>query len=319
MRFQPVKCNIMQITRKRIKKINASYSLEGTVLENVEKIKYLGVTITNDLKWNTHVSNICTKANRTLGFLRRNLAACPLDVKESAYKGLVRPILEYGSSVWDPQSILLQDELEKVQKRSARFVTGNYVDYETGSMTGILKNLKWESLKKMRKDSRLIMLYKGLKGAASIPTNDLVPPIRRTRNHHSLAFQIPMAGTDIYKSSFFPQTIRDWNLVTDSLIKNLKWESLKKMRKDSRLIMLYKGLKGAASIPTNDLVPPIRRTRNHHSLAFQIPMAGTDIYKSSFFPQTIRDWNLVTDSLITASECAVDSVTKFTSLVRARD
>ena len=54
MRFQPVKCNIMQITRKRIKKINASYSLEGPVLENAEKIKYLGVTITNDLKWNTH-------------------------------------------------------------------------------------------------------------------------------------------------------------------------------------------------------------------------------------------------------------------------
>ena len=72
MRFQPVKCNIMQITRKRIKKINASNNLEGTVLDNVENIKYLGVTITNDLKWNTHVSNICTKANRTLGFLRRN-------------------------------------------------------------------------------------------------------------------------------------------------------------------------------------------------------------------------------------------------------
>ena len=69
MRFQPVKCNIMQITRKRVKKITASYSLEGTVLENVEKIKYLGVTITNDLKWNTHVSNICTKANRTLASL----------------------------------------------------------------------------------------------------------------------------------------------------------------------------------------------------------------------------------------------------------
>ena len=83
--------------------------------------------------------------------------------------------------------------------------------------------------------------------------------------------------------------------------------------------MLYKGLKGADSIPTNDFVPPIRRTRNRHSLAFKIPMARTDIYKFSFFLQTIRDWNSLTDSLISACECAVDSVTKFTSLVRARD
>ena len=50
MRFQPVKCNVMQLTRKRIKKINAVYSLEGTVLENVDNIKYLGVTICKDLK-----------------------------------------------------------------------------------------------------------------------------------------------------------------------------------------------------------------------------------------------------------------------------
>ena len=102
MRFQPVKCNMMQLTRKRIKKINASYTLEGTNLENVESIKYLGVTITSDLRWNTHVSNVCTKANRTLGFLRRNLHSYPQEVKKADYKGLVRPVLDYGSSVWDP-------------------------------------------------------------------------------------------------------------------------------------------------------------------------------------------------------------------------
>ena len=158
MRFQPVKCNIMQITRIRIKKINASYNLEGTVLDNVvENIKYLGITITKALKWNTYVSNISTKANRTLGFLRRNLSACPQDAKESAYKGLVHPVLEYGSSVWDPSSMLLQEELEKVQKRAAKFITGNYI-YETGSMTGILEQLKWKSLEKRRRDSRIIML-----------------------------------------------------------------------------------------------------------------------------------------------------------------
>ena len=57
-----------QLTNKRTSKIQASYKLEGTVLENVESIKYLGVTITKDLKWNTHISNVCTKANRTLVF-----------------------------------------------------------------------------------------------------------------------------------------------------------------------------------------------------------------------------------------------------------
>ena len=54
---------------------------------------------------------------------------------------MVRPILEYGSSVWDPHTDKLQEELEKVQNRAARFVTRNYV-YETGSMTGILGQLK---------------------------------------------------------------------------------------------------------------------------------------------------------------------------------
>ena len=77
MRFQPVKCNMMQLTRKRIKKIHASYTLAGTDLENVESIKYLGVTITSGLRWNTHISNVCTKANRTLGFLRRNIFLPP--------------------------------------------------------------------------------------------------------------------------------------------------------------------------------------------------------------------------------------------------
>ena len=138
-------------------------------------------------------------------------------MKEAAYKGMVRPILEYGSSVWDPHTDKLQEELEKVQNRAARFVNRNNV-YETGSMTGIFGQLKWESLKKRRKDNRLVLLYKGLKGKARIPTDDLIPKTRRGRNQHSLAFHIPSASKDVYKYSFFPQTIRDWNDLPESLI-----------------------------------------------------------------------------------------------------
>ena len=128
----------------------------------------------------------------------------------------MRPVLDYGSSVWDPQGVVLQEELESVQKHVARFVTGNY-NYETGSMTGILGQLKWESLKKSRKDNRLILLYKGLKGKASVPTDDLIPKTRRCRNQNSMAFQTPIANTDVYKGGFFPRTIRDWNALPDSL------------------------------------------------------------------------------------------------------
>ena len=79
-----------------------------------------------------------------------------------------------------------------MQKRAARFMTGNY-NYEIGSMTGILGHLKWESHKKRRKDNGLILLYKGLKGKASVPTDDLIPKTRRCRNQHSMAFQTPIA------------------------------------------------------------------------------------------------------------------------------
>ena len=52
-----------------------------------------------------------------------------------------------------------------------------------------------------------------------------------------------------------------------------------KRRKDNRLILLYKGLKGKARTPRDDLLPKTRRGRNQHSLAFQIPSASKDVYK----------------------------------------
>ena len=133
----------------------------------------------------------------------------------------MRPVLEYSGSDWDSSGVGLQNEFEKVQSGAARFVTGNY-NFETGSMTGILEHLKCGSLKKRRRDSRLILLYKGLKGKASIPTDDLIPLVRRCRNHHSMAYQVPIANTDMCKCSLLPQTIRDWNALQTLLSPLLK-------------------------------------------------------------------------------------------------
>ena len=55
------------------------------------------------------------------------------------------------------------------------------------------------------------------------------------------------------------------------------------MMKSSKLILLFKGLKGRASKPCDDLQPPNRHNKNQHPMAFQVPYARTDIYKYSFF------------------------------------
>ena len=54
-------------------------------------------------------------------------------------------------------------------------------------------------------------------------------------------------------------------------------------------------------------------------MTFQIPPASKEAYKSSFFLQAIRDWNDFPDSLISSAEMSDDCVSKFASLVRARD
>ena len=102
MRFNAKKCHVMRLKRSRqsIVSIN-NYNIDGSTLEEVEHHPYLGVELGNDLNWNHHIDQTTTKANGILTFLRRNLNKCSKEVKEKAYTTLVRPNLEYGSSVLD--------------------------------------------------------------------------------------------------------------------------------------------------------------------------------------------------------------------------
>ena len=68
------------------KHILHDYTLHLQTLENVWSAKYLGIAITDNMGWGQHISNISSKATKTLGFLRRNLAFAPRSTKEVAYK-----------------------------------------------------------------------------------------------------------------------------------------------------------------------------------------------------------------------------------------
>ena len=168
MSFHPEKCEVIHITTKK-KPIIHKYMLHGHTLFSVPQIKYLGVNISQDLKWNSHINSVSSKANQTLGFLKRNLKINSQSIKEKAYKSFVRPKLEYCNTVWDPKCIKnpkegdktnhrLVYQIEMVQRRAARWVTGRY--HNTSSVSDMLRSLDWRSLEQRRVDSSLTILYK---------------------------------------------------------------------------------------------------------------------------------------------------------------
>ena len=112
MEFHPEKCQVLRVTKQREPSYNGSYLLNGHQLEVVDQAKYLGVTIQGDLRWNTHVANITGKANSSLAVLKRNVRVSSKTIKAAAYKALVRPHLEYCSSVWDPPQQILLNQLK---------------------------------------------------------------------------------------------------------------------------------------------------------------------------------------------------------------
>ena len=143
-------------------------TLGGAVLEEVKDAKYLGVTVSDDLKWTKDINEITTiSANSKLSFLRRNLKGCPEKLRETAYFALVRSYLEYSATVWHPHQKYNSDKLEMVQRRASCFVKGRYGMYE--SVTQMLEELTWAPLSKRRENTRLILFYKIIKNLAMVP------------------------------------------------------------------------------------------------------------------------------------------------------
>ena len=157
MEFHPDKCEVISITWKQ-KPVLYEYTLHGQKLKHVDAVKYLGVQISHDLRWDKHIDYITSKANSTLSFLRRNINISNPRVKEQSYTTLVRPVLEYSQTVWDPYTAGGVNKIESVQRRAARFTLSRY--RRTSSVSAMLAELNWQTLAERRRLARLTIFYK---------------------------------------------------------------------------------------------------------------------------------------------------------------
>ena len=173
--------------------------------------------ISSDLTWRSHVDRVTGSATKTLNFVRRNIKTKNPSVREMAYNTLVRPQLEYAAAVWDPHTKGKTSQVEKVQRRAARWVSCNYV--RLASVTDMTETLGWRSLAQRRADARLCLFYKIIHGLVAVPLPSYIElNTRISRYCHSMTFRQLHTTTNYYKYSFFPLAVVQWNALPESVV-----------------------------------------------------------------------------------------------------
>lgn len=211
------KCHFVRVTKKR-NPITNMYQINDIPINMSLQVKYLGVYFSHDLSWRFHIEYMTAKANRMLGFIKRNFKNSPQEVKNTLYLTNIRPILEYASEVWDPHQQYLINNIELIQNRAARFVLNAYSRGQ--SVTAMKRELNWQPLLNRRKCFRLKLLHSIYYDQCGIDkTQYLLPPHFISRRlDHSRKIRPFTSKTDIYKYSFFPCTILNWNQLPEEIV-----------------------------------------------------------------------------------------------------
>jgi hypothetical protein len=124
--------------------------------------------------------------------------------------------MDYSATVWDPYLQKDIDRIEGVQRRVARFIFNDYMCSST--VTAMMESLKWTPLAERRREQRLILLFKIVNDLVANPTDDITFNNRPGRNSNNRQIKVLSTNTDLYKNSYSPKTIKDWNNLSDSAV-----------------------------------------------------------------------------------------------------
>ena len=233
VKFSPEKTKSMIITRKNTSFNHPPLIFGNVHLEEVISHKHLGLTLQSNLAWHEHINGIITNASKKLDIMQALKYKLDRKTLEVMYFSFIRPLLEYGDVIWDNSGNVLSDQIEKVQVRAARIVSGGIIRAPYESM---LKELGWTKLSDRRKYKRLIYIHKIQLGQAPSYLSDILPPSRGNLTSRMLRGSQNITGirarTEQYKCSLFPKSIDDYNNL-DISIRSLNTSQFAKKVKGS--------------------------------------------------------------------------------------
>ena len=216
--FSPPKTESMLISLKHHNIPHPVLKLDGSDISDVSSHKHLGITLTQNLSWDVHIDSITSKAGSKVDVLSRLMYKLDRQTLEIMYTSFIRPSLEYGDVVWANMSQCKIRQLELIQKRAGRIISGAV----RGTSTEIIySELGWDSLEKRRYYHKMLFFHKIVNGNAPMYLVELLPGYVGNNNRYSLRnnndFITYPTRLDTFYRSFFPSAVRDWNQLDPGL------------------------------------------------------------------------------------------------------
>jgi len=174
---------------------------------------HLGITLTPTLNWSDHIDKISSKCYKVLGILKKFKYRWTRKALETCYMSFVRPIIEYGSIIYDSCNSTSSDKLEAIQLEAARLVTGAK---KGTSHLALYNELGWLTLKERRTMSKLYKMYTLTTKASPEYLYKIVSDFQTgsqvlTRFHSKGGLKIPICRTELYMKSPIISSIQLWN------------------------------------------------------------------------------------------------------------
>jgi len=220
LKLSPSKCEALNITNKH-SPVSFTYTIGSISVAWCSKVKYLGVVITSNLKWNDHCQRIVQKATQSLNRIRRAMYGCTEKAKTLAYLALVRPCLEYCSVVWTLYTSKNVDLIESVQRRAARWIRSSFDPLTlqwTKSSNECIRELGWPSLELRRHYACIVMIYAILNNFTPINFYEYYRLNKLSTRSHSLTIYPIPSSINAYRYSFFVNSIFFWNSISFDIL-----------------------------------------------------------------------------------------------------